>query len=221
MQAKELISYDIPSLKPEDSGDTTLAMMDEYRVSHIALVKDGEYLGLISDNDIYNFFEDTGEEIKIQKLSLMRPFVKVQNHVLEVVKIMGEARISVIPVLDDKETYIGSILSQDVAYAMSKLISANEPGGVIVLEVNVNDYSLSHIAQIVESDGGKILSCSTSTPNESTKLEVVLKINKIDLSRIIQTFDRFKYNIKESYHQSTFDEDLQRRYDLFMNYLNM
>lgn len=221
MQAQELISYDLPFLKPQNSGDDALAMMDENRVSHIALVKDGEYLGLISDNDIYNFFEDSSEEIKSQKLSLMRPFVKLQNHIFEVIKIMGEARVSVVPVLDDKENYIGCILSQDIAYNLSRLTSANEPGGVIVLELNVNDYSLSHIAQIVESDGAKILNCSTSTPNDSTKLEVVLKINKIDLSRIIQTFDRFKYNIKESYHQSTFDEDLQRRYDLFMNYLNM
>ncbi len=221
MQAKELISYDLPFLKPQNSGDDALAMMDENRVSHIALVKDGAYLGLISDNDIYNFFEDTAEEIKSQKLSLMRPFVKAQNHIFEVIKIMGEARISVVPVLDDKENYVGSILSQDIAYTLSKLTSANEPGGVVVLELNVNDYSLSHIAQIVESDGAKILNCSTSTPSDSTKLEVVLKINKIDLSRIIQTFDRYKYTIKESYHQSTFDEDLQRRYDLFMNYLNM
>ena len=221
MQAKELISYDLPFLKPQNSGDDALAMMDENRVSHIALVKDAEYLGLISDNDIYNFFEDTSEEIKTQKLSLMRPFVKLQNHIFEVIKIMGEARISVVPVLDDQENYVGCILSQDIAYTLSKLTSANEPGGVIVLELNVNDYSLSHIAQIVESDGAKILNCSTATPHDSTKLEVVLQINKIDLSRIIQTIDRYKYHIKESYHQSTFDEDLQRRYDLFMNYLNM
>ena len=221
MRAKELISYDLPCLKPQNSGDEALVMMDENKVSHVALVKEGEYLGLISDNDIYNFFEDTSDLIKNQKLSLMRPFVRSQDHVFEVIKIMGEARISVVPVLDDKENYVGSILSQDLAYTFSKLTSANEPGGVIVLELNINDYSLSHIAQIVESEGGKILNCSTSTPADSTKLEVILKINKIDLSSIIQTFDRFKYNIKERYHQSTFDEDLQRRYDLFMNYLNM
>ncbi len=221
MLASELISYDLPFLKPQNSGDDALAMMDENRVSHIPIVKDGEYLGLISDNDIYNFFEDTGDSIKKQKLALMRPFVRLQNHLFEVIKIMGEAKISVIPVLDDKEKYVGSILSQDIAYSFSRLTSANEPGGVVVLELNMNDYSLSQIAQIVESDGAKILNCSTATTSDSTKLEVILKINIVDLSRIIQTFERYKYTVKESYHQSTFDEDLERRYDLFMNYLNM
>ncbi len=221
MLAQDLITYDLPFLKPQDSGDTALSLMDEFRISHIAIVKESEYCGLLSDKDIFDFFEDTSEEIKNQKLSLMRPFVRADNHIFEVIKIMGEARISVIPVLDDKDVYCGSILSQDLAYSFSKFISSNEPGGVIVLEVNINDYSLSHIAQIVESDNAKILNCTTSTPADSMKLEVVLKINIIDLSRIIQTFTRFNYTIKASYHQSTFDEDLQRRFDLFMNYLNM
>jgi len=219
--AQDLITYDLPFLKPQDTGDTALSMMDEFRISHVAIVKDEEYCGLLSDKDIYDFFEDTSEEIKNKKISLMRPFVRVHDHIFEVIKIMGEARISVIPVLNDKNVYCGSILSMDLAYSFSKFTASNEPGGVIVLEVNINDYSLSHIAQIVESDNAKILNCATSTPADSMKLEVVLKINIIDLSRIIQTFTRFNYTIKASYHQSTFDEDLQRRFDLFMNYLNM
>ena len=98
----------------------------------------------------------------------------------------------------------------------------NVHGGVIVLELNANDYSLAQIARIVEDNDAKILSSHvTSIPN-SFKMEVTLKINQTDLTSIIQSFQRFDYTIKASFQGSNRQEDvLRKNYDHFMLYLNV
>lgn len=104
---------------------------------------------------------------------------------------------------------------------MSQLGAVKETGGILMLEMNSNDYSLAQIAQIVESNGAKILSAYLYDHQDSTKIDVTIKINRTDLDGIIQTFERYDYVISGSYHNSKGDEDLLNRYNSFLNYLNM
>ena len=92
---------------------------------------------------------------------------------------------------------------------------------IIILEVNNVDYSLSQISQIVEGNDAKILSAYVANVPNSTKVEVTLKTNKEDLTRILQTFIRYNYIVKATFHQSSFEEDMRSRYDEFINYINM
>jgi len=87
--------------------------------------------------------------------------------------------------------------------------------------LNLHDYSLSEISRIVESNDAKILSLYISSHTDSTKLEVTIKINRTDLSAIIQTFNRYNYTIKASFHQSEYVDDLKDRFDSFMSFLNI
>ena len=81
--------------------------------------------------------------------------------------------------------------------------------------------SLSQISQIVEGNDAKILSAYVANVPNSTKVEVTLKTNKEDLTRILQTFIRYNYIVKATFHQSSFEEDMRSRYDEFINYINM
>ena len=80
---------------------------------------------------------------------------------------------------------------------------------------------MAQVAQIVESEGAKILSAFTNFSDKSLKMELILKINKADLSRIIASFDRYDYEIKASFHESVHEEDLKRRYEQCIKYLNI
>jgi len=80
---------------------------------------------------------------------------------------------------------------------------------------------MSQIAQIVESNNAKILSSYIMSSPDSTKLEVTLKINQIELTRIIRTFERYDYVIKASFQKSEGDDDIQDRYDALMNFLKL
>ena len=151
----------------------------------------------------------------------MNPSVKQYDYIYDILGIFAENNITALPVLDDNEQYLGVIGQEQIVKALRKITNANEPGGVIVLGLNVRDYSMVQVSQIVESEGLKILSAYTSSQNNSLKMDLVLKINKSDLSSVIASFDRFNYEIKASFHESSHEEDLQSRYDQFLKYLNI
>lgn len=220
MFAKQLIVDDIIPLKTSDSGAYALNWMDENRVSHLPIVNDVEFLGLISDEDIFslnNFEEALGNH----NLTMTSPFVYEDQHLFEIIKIITESKLTLVPVLDKKSRYIGSITSQSLIQSLSKIAAVETPGGIIVLEVIHNDYSLSQIAQIVESNDAKVLSLCVTSEENSTKIEIAIKVNTKEIASILQTFERYNYYIKASYTDNEDVEDLKDRYDSFMNYLNI
>lgn len=220
MRADELISEMIPPIKFTETGEKALNWMNEFRVSHLPVVEKGEYIGLVSENDIYDM-PDPSKKLKDYFAQLPRPFIYGDRHVYELMKVIADHKITVVPVLDEKNEYLGCT---DLLYLMSQITainSINEPGGIMVLEMNQHDYTLTQIARIVEENNAKILSSFITSLPDSTQIEVTLKINTTDLDRIISTFQRYDYTIKETYQKGRFSEDLKRRYDELMNFLNM
>ena len=221
MLAKDLVSDVIPALRTSDTGARALSWMEIFRISHLPIVNNQEFLGLISDTDIY----DLGmmdEPIGNHKLSLFSPYVMAGQHIYEVIEIASRLRLTVIPVLDDKKNYIGLIGQTDLLSQFATLAAVKEPGGLIVLEMNHHDYSLSQIAQIVESNNARILSMYITNSEESTMMEVTIKINNSDLTSILKTFDRYNYHVKASFmDDENLDSFYQNRYEQFMRYLNI
>jgi CBS domain-containing protein len=194
--------------------------MDEHRVSHLPIVNNVEFLGLISDDDIYdlNLFD---EPIGNHELKLLRPYVREEQHIYEVIRMVAGMDLSIVPVLDNSNNYIGSITLHDLAKEFAKITATTDLLSVVVLEVNVSSYSLAEIAYIVEANGAKVLSSYLSSNPDSTKMEVTLNINKKDLSAIMQSFYRKNYTVVASYNQSEFLDDMKKRYDALMKYLNI
>ena len=219
MKAIELISEDIPPLTHTDTGEKALRWMDEFKVSHLPVLKNGNFVGVISESDILDKMDvqDTLDKLFDH---LPRPYVNENSHIYEVLAKISEHKLSVLPILDDNEKYLGCTSIHNLITKIANTGSIKESGGLIVLEVNAVDYSMAQIAQIVESNNAKILSSYIMSPSDSNKLEVTLKINQIELDRIIRTFERYDYTIKASFQKSSGDEDVQFRYDALMNYLN-
>jgi hypothetical protein len=101
------------------------------------------------------------------------------------------------------------------------MASVQNLGGVVVLEVNQADYSLTQIASIIEGNEAKILSAHVSSVPDSTKVEVTLKVNKEDLSRILQTFYRYNYVVKASFQNRDFESGMKNKLDEFLHFLNI
>jgi CBS domain-containing protein len=221
MFAKELISDTVPYLRTSDSGLDALNWMEIFRVSHLPIVNDEEFLGLITDNDIYDM-NMADEPIGNHNLSLLRPYVYDYQHIYEVIEIASRLKLTVVPVLTNESKFLGIITLTDLVHNFGSLLAVQNPGGVIVLELNIHDYSLTEIAHIVESNDAKILSAYISTPSNSTKLEVTLKINRIDLTSIVQTFYRYDYEIKASFmRDDELDNITRERVEEFLTYLNV
>ncbi len=219
MKALELISEEIPPLTHTDTGEKALRWMDEFKVSHLPVLKNGNFVGVISESDILDKLnlEDTLDKLFDH---LPGPFVLENAHIYEVLAKISEHKLSVLPILDLEEKYLGCTSIHHLITLIANTGSIKESGGIIVIEVNAIDYSMAQIAQIIEGNNAKILSSYIMSPSDSNKLEVTLKINKIELSSIIRTFERYDYIIKASFQKSEGDDDVQFRYDALMNYLN-
>ena len=152
---------------------------------------------------------------------LPRPYVLGQAHMYDVIAKMAEFKLSVVPILDDQEHYLGCCSVYHVMTMLANTGSIKESVGILGLEMNASDYSLSQIAQIVESNNARILSVFMTTQQDSTKIDVTVKINKIDLTSIIRTFERYDYHVKASFQNGHGDEDMQWRYDTLMQYLKL
>lgn len=220
MIAKELITQSIIPLKTSDTGADALNIMEEFKVSHLPIVNNVDFLGVISETDIYNI-NSNDESIGSFVLTAQRPFVLANQHIFDVLKIISNLNLSLIPVVDDKNNYMGCITIFSIVKSIANLMSADNPGGLIVLELNVKDYSLAQIAQIVESNDAIILSAYSNSFSDSTKLEVTIKINKSNITPIIQTFNRYNYIIKATFAEEEYNDYLKDRYESFMNYLGI
>ncbi len=220
MKVEDLISEYIPPLKYTETGEKALNWMNEFRVSHLPVLHGNEYIGLVSDDDIFDM-ADPKSRLKDDFVSLPKPFVYSDRHVYDVMKLIADLKITVVPILNRDNKYIGCT---DLLYLMSQITavgSIKEMGGILVLKMGIHDYSLNEISRIVEENNAKILSSYVSSKPDSTQIEVTLKINRTDLDSIIRTFERYDYVISETYAKGNHVEDLKKRYDELMNYLNM
>jgi acetoin utilization protein AcuB len=221
MIAQNLLSEVVPALRLTDSGQKALNWMDIFRISHLPVVDGKRLVGLISDKIIYdlNIIDKPVGDYSDHMLS---PHIHTTQHIYEVISAMSVLKLTAIPVLDLHHNYCGVITISDLSQKFAELVAVREPGGVIVLELNAIDYSLSQIAQIVEGNDAKILSFYISQEPDSKQMDVTLKINVVDLSSIIQTFVRYDYNIKAVYMDESIIQNLyDDRYDQLMKFMNV
>ncbi|MDP3916570.1 MAG: CBS domain-containing protein [Bacteroidota bacterium] len=221
MIAQNLLSEVVPSLRLTDSGQKALNWMEIFRISHLPVVNGKELIGLISDKIIYDLNiaeKPVGDYVE----HLLTPHVHTNQHIYEVFSAISVLKLSAVPVLDLHHEYCGVITVFELAQKFADLVAVREPGGVIVLELNSIDYSLSQIAQIVEGNDAKILSFYVNQEEDSKMMDVTLKINIVDLSSIIQTFVRYDYNIKAVYMDESIIQNLyDDRYDQLMKFMNI
>lgn len=221
MVALDLISDIIPSLKTSDTGQTALNLMEIYRISHLPIVNNLDFLGLISDTDIYDMNQPE-EPIGNHELTLFKPYARDDQHLFEVIGLAARLKLTVVPVLNNSNHYMGVITTSDLIRQIAGISSIDQPGGIIVLEMIERDYSLSQIAQIIESNNIKVLSMYITSPADSTRLEVTLKVNETDLLAVIRTFERYNYDVKTWISTNdSLDRFYSERFDLLMKYLNM
>ena len=220
MLAIELITDAIPPVHTSDSIQKVLDRMIEFRVRHLPIVNEEQFLGLIDENDMLPE-TDYQTQIGALALSLVNPYVLEDQHIYDVIWTFCERQLTVVPVLDAKKNYLGLISINSLTKYFAGLTAVDQPGGIIVLEINNKNNSLAHMAQIVESDNAQILSSYIRTFPDSTRMEVTLKVNKQDISAIIATFLRYEYDIKATFNHSDENDNSRDRYNSLMNYLNL
>ncbi|WP_026461830.1 CBS domain-containing protein [Adhaeribacter aquaticus] len=221
MIAEELINQMIPPLKSTDTVDKAVRWMEEFRVNQLPVVKNRQYVGLVSESAL---LENNDREATLDHFPFDYADAVVMHyqHFYNVMEVAIRNKIQVVPVLDEHREFLGVITVNDTFAAFGQMSALQGQGGILVLSMNERDYSLAEISRHVESNNAKILSAFVS-PDETDgfKVKVTLKINKNDLNRIIATFERFDYRITAQFQEATDLKDDHDRLDLLLKYINI
>ena len=220
MLAIELAADVIPPVTTADSIQKAVDRMVEFRIRHLPIVDDSQFVGLLAEDDLIEQL-DYQAPVGDVTLSLINPYVLEEQHIYDVIRVFYERELTVVPVLNDKNKYLGLISLNALTEYFAQLTAVGQPGGIIVLEIDNKNNSLAHMAQIVESDNAQILSSYVRTFPDSTRMEVTLKVNKQDISTILSTFLRYEYIVKATFNHTGDNDNSRERYDSLMNYLNL
>lgn len=221
MTALELVSKDIRALDINDRCDLTFDLYDEHKVTHLPVIDENEmFCGMIGENDAYDVEQPDTKFKEISRL-LAPLYVEETDHVFKVITLMTKSNSNCVAVITPKKRYLGTITSDVLMKIIGDTALVSDVGGVLELEMNSFDYSLAEISRLVESNNARILGSYIRNVPDSKKIFVTLKINKTDLSGIIQTFTRYEYDISASYFQASNGDALQDRYDNLINYLKL
>ena len=219
MHALDLITPDVPPLRPQDDVGRALDWMEEFKVGHLPVVSDQRLVGIVKDQDLVDR-SDPRASVGAVMQQVEVPFARGGQHIYEVMKLFSERGLTVVPVLDEMGRYLGCITEHEALKRLSEVTNIHEIGSIVVLEMNQVDYSLFEIARLVEANSGKVLSVYTHTLPDSMRIEVTLKINREDISDILRSFERYEYFVKSTYQGSRLHDDLRGRYDELMRFIN-
>jgi CBS domain-containing protein len=219
MLVKDFITKEIPVLKSFDTVEYALSLMDDCKVRHLPLLKGSIYHCLISDKELLSA---TDPKEAIGETVLFAPAVKENSHLHKVLALMTRYGLSVLPVINVGGEYLGVITQQKVIDAFAELCNAEAAGSIIVLELLPQDYSLSEIARIVESNNAHILNLFSILDKDTGRLQMTIKINLEDASPVIRSFERFNYTIVYHFMKTGMVDDvLQKRMNELLHYMNM
>ena len=216
MKVKELLKTDIPTITQNTTGNMALLIMEEYKTSHLIILSETEFKGIIDQESILEMEDLTNELNKIisqtKKISL-----SINNHICIAIKTFSEHKVSIIPIFEENK-YYGYITMADIIYKIGHPYQLTELG-ILTIECTIEDYSLSEISRLIEQNEGKVMSSFVQINPNSKNIHVDIIVNQKNLTRIIKSLRRFKWNVTETYETALF-EKLDNRFDSFLRYLN-
>lgn len=195
--------------------------MSELKISQLPVVDDGEFKGIIKEEEILDAADLMLSVQHIMHAGWEGAYVLEDSFIYDIIGTMTTFKLEVLPVLNEEKRFVGVITIRDVMEQLGKLFAIHEPGGVLVLEIPRNSFVLSEIGRIVESENAQVLSLYLSPAPSQQAYFVTLKLNLEDMSRVVASFERFKYKVVKTFFKVEPLQNYQRNLDALMNYLDM
>jgi len=218
MLTRELISNSIPYLHKGDKVYQALQLMNDYHVAHLPIVEEERYLGIVSEEQLLH----SDDENILDQLAINDGGTSVQanDHFLKAIQVAVQNKLSVVPVIENDQI-LGMVTYNDLLKNASNFMSLNDPGALIILEMEGKAYSFSEINKIIESNDAQITQLNSYTDPETGIIQVTIRINKLEVSDIISTFQRYEYNVKYYFGEEMYENELRTNYDNLMHFLNI
>ncbi len=218
MHLQSHIINTLPVFSLNDSMAEVIEFFQHTTYSHVAVVEDRRFIGVLTEADLESF--EQVKKVEDYRYELEAFFAHKETSWLDALELFARNEANLIPVLDEKDQVLGYFDLNDIVAEFIDTPFFIEPGVILVIAKALKDYSFSEIAQIVESNNAKLLGAIiTETLNDI--IQITLKINSENSNEVIQTFRRYNYNILFGNDEDQFLEDLKRRSDYLDKYLNV
>ena len=217
-EINDYINNDFKALNSQETITDVQDFFADVSYSHFSVVEEGVYIGCIAADDVDTF--DSDKKIIDYKYALEGFFVRKNMIWLDVLEVFAKNHSNIVPVLDNENKYSGYYELEDIVRFFHETPFLKEQGGIIVIEKSMDDYSMSQITQIVESNNGKLLGLFISEVN-SNKVQITIKIAMGGMNEIIQTFRRYNYEIMSDHQEDNYLNSLKERSDYLDKYLNI
>ncbi|HEY0040072.1 MAG TPA: CBS domain-containing protein [Flavisolibacter sp.] len=218
MLTRDLISNAIPYLHKSDTVYHALQLMNDYHVAHLPVVENESYVGMISEEQLLQ--SDEASSLTDIPLSDGTTSVQANEHFLKAIQTAVINKLSIVPVVEEKQL-LGIVTYNDLLRNASAFMSLHQPGALIVLEMDSRSYSFTEINRIVESNDALITQLNTFTDAETGMMQVTIRVNKLEVSDLLSTFQRYEYNVKYYFGEELYENELKTNYDNLMNYLKI
>lgn len=222
MFIKEIVSKNDFAVKPDSTVATALDKMNMYGMHSIPYTQKDELIGLLSFQDLEEI--ENKEQNLASQYSSLRPqllYTIGNQHIYDALQIFSSFDIDALPVINPDKSYLGYIEISDMIKAVNSLLGNSEQGAIIVLEIGIHDQSFSHIAHLIELENAKMLSMSVRNLPDSTRVEVTIKVAKQHISSVVASLWRHDYFVKATFNDGSDRSEIQDRYDMLMNYLDL
>ena len=217
----EILNYITNDYKALDSQETIFDAqdrLDEISFSHFPVVEEGVYIGCIIKDDLETF--DGDKKVADYRFTLEPFFARTTMIWLDVLEVFAKNHTNLVPVLDENNQYKGYYEIEDIINFFHETPFLKEQGGIIIVQKGILDYSMSQVAQIVESNNGKLLGLFVSEAN-TENVQITIKISLGGMNDIIQTFRRYNYEIISEHQEDNYINNLKERSDYLDKYLNI
>lgn len=220
MNITDYINKDIKSIQEDSLAYDVLQLMIDTKLSHIPVTKDGKLIGNLRFESIAEVKKDSLEKIS-DFIPDLEKFQLFNNATLfDSVPVFSVYDTNIIPIIDSKELFLGTVLSEDIITEFSTYSFITEPGAYMLLTTPIKNYSISEIANIVESNNGKILGLMVTKIHEDNTY-IALKINAENLSSIGETFERYNYQVKNKFFEDTKTKLLKERFQQLQKFMEV
>lgn len=220
MLAIELNNNIIPRLQLEDTVGKALQLINDFKVSHLPVVSEEKYLGLIGEDELLDA-DNKKMHIRLLQDEFIDISIKENEHFLQAVNISNEYQTSIVPVVNEEKEFLGSISGQNLLKILGNFSGAQQIGGIIVLEMERSQFAISEISRIVESNEATVLHLNTTIQPETGLLTVTIHINKKEVSMVVAAFERYDYDVIYYFGEEKFENEIHSNYRHLMNYLDI
>lgn len=210
-------TYTIPDINEKTSPTVCIEVMMDAQCFELPVQKNNRLFGSVTLDDCISSKEKSIESL----ISTGFLSVHYQMHLFDVLQIFKSSPKNVCAVLGENQEWIGILTKNQIINSLSQTLSIEQNGSILILEMASAQYSTNELSRIIEGEGSKVLGLWLHKDEDSARIKVTVKTNTSNVERIINGFDRFGYDIIATFGDEDYKENIDRKFQSFMKYIDL